>query len=100
MDAVPLQPERDAQLKEFARRCGKDPGDGLDDDLAALFDAEYRDYEEAVDSIQGGYGCAWRAAQIRRGIHRRAAPKARPSASDRSGCRAQNRPPLKLRPLT
>ena len=55
MDAVPLKPERKAQLEEFARRCGKDPADALDDALAAFFNAEYRDFEEAVEGIQRGY---------------------------------------------
>ena len=66
MDAVPLKPERKAQLEEFARRCGKDPADALDDALAAFFDAEYRDFEEAVEGIQRGY------EDVRAGRHRSA----------------------------
>lgn len=66
MDAVPLKPERQAQLEEFARRCGKDPADALDDDLAAFFDAEYRDFEDAVEGIQRGYEA------VRAGRHRSA----------------------------
>ena len=34
MDALPLKPERLAQLEEFARRRGKIRADALDDALA------------------------------------------------------------------
>jgi predicted transcriptional regulator len=64
MDAVPLKPERQAQLEEYARRCGKDPADALDDALAAFFDAEYRDFEEALEGIKRGYD------DVRAGRHR------------------------------
>jgi predicted transcriptional regulator len=64
MDAVPLKPERKAQLEEFARRCGKDPADALDDALAAFFDAEHRDFEGAVEGIERGY------EDVRAGRHR------------------------------
>ena len=66
MDAVPLKPERKAQLEGFARRCGKDPADALEDALGAFFDAEYRDFEEAVEGIQRGY------EDVRTGRHRSA----------------------------
>jgi len=47
-DTVTLKPERKAQLEEFARKHGKDPAEALDEALAAYFDSEQRDFEEAV----------------------------------------------------
>ena len=55
MDVISLKPERRAQLEEFARQRGKDPVDALDDALAAFFDGELRDFEDAVEGIRRGY---------------------------------------------
>ena len=54
MDTVTLKPERKAQLDEFARQQGKDPAEALDEALAAFFDSQQRDFEEAVAGIQRG----------------------------------------------
>ena len=55
METVTLTPERKAQLEEFARQRGKDPAEALDEALAAFFDSELRDFEEAAAGIQRGY---------------------------------------------
>ena len=64
MEAVTLKPERKAQLEEFARQHGKDPAEALDEALAAFFDSEQRDFEEAVAGIQRGH------EDVRAGRHR------------------------------
>ena len=40
MDAVPIKPERKAQLEEYAQRHGQDTGAALDDALAAYLERE------------------------------------------------------------
>jgi predicted transcriptional regulator len=55
MDAISLKPERRAQLEAFAHERGKDPAEALDDALAAFFDGELRDFEEAAEGIRRGY---------------------------------------------
>jgi len=55
METVTLKPERRAQLEEFARQRGKDPSEALDEALAAFFDSELRDFEDAVAGIQRGH---------------------------------------------
>lgn len=55
MKTIPLKPERQAELEEFARRRGKTPADALDEALAAYFEWEQQDFEEAVQRIQQGY---------------------------------------------
>jgi len=55
MKTIPLKPERQAELEEFARRRGKTPADALDEALAAYLEWERQDFEEAVRSIQQGY---------------------------------------------
>ena len=55
MKTIPLKPERQAELEEFARRRGKTPADALDEALAAYLDWEQQDFEEAVRGIQQGY---------------------------------------------
>ena len=52
---IPLKPERQAELEEFARRRGKTPADALDEALAAYLEWEQQDFEEAVQGIQKGY---------------------------------------------
>ena len=52
---IPLKPERQAALEEFARRRGKTPADALDEALAAYLEWEQQDFEEAVRGIQNGY---------------------------------------------
>jgi predicted transcriptional regulator len=54
MDMIPLNPERMAQLEEYARRVGQDPASALDQALAAYLDWERQDFEEAVESIRVG----------------------------------------------
>ena len=51
---IPLNPERQAELEEFARRRGKTPADALDEALAAYLEWEQQDFEEAVRGIQKG----------------------------------------------
>jgi predicted transcriptional regulator len=55
MDAVPVKPERLAQLEEFARRRGRSTADALDDVLADYLEWERQDYQEAVEGIRQGY---------------------------------------------
>jgi len=64
MEAVTLKPERKAQLEEFARQRGKDPIEALDEALAAFFDSEARDFEQAVSGILRGHD------DVRAGQHR------------------------------
>ena len=55
MDALPLKPERLAQLEEFARRRGKSTADALDDALADYLAWERQDYQEALDAVRQGH---------------------------------------------
>jgi hypothetical protein len=55
LEAIPLKPERRAQLVEFARQHGKDPAEALDEALAAYLEWQRQDFEEAVEGIQRGY---------------------------------------------
>ena len=55
MDAVPLKPERLAQLEEFARRRGKSTADALDDALADYLEWERQDYQEALKGVRQGH---------------------------------------------
>jgi predicted transcriptional regulator len=55
MKTIPLKPERQAELEEYARRRGKIPADALDEALAAYLEWEKQDFEEAVEGIQRGY---------------------------------------------
>jgi predicted transcriptional regulator len=55
MDTIPLKPERQAQLEEYAQRRGQDPATALDDVLATYFEWEKQDYLEAVAGIRSGY---------------------------------------------
>jgi predicted transcriptional regulator len=55
MDAVPVKPERLAQLEEFARRRGRSTAEALDDVLADYLEWERQDYQEAVEGIRRGH---------------------------------------------
>jgi predicted transcriptional regulator len=55
MKTIPLKPERQAELEDYARRRGKSPADALDEALAAYLEWERQDFEEAVRGIQEGY---------------------------------------------
>ena len=55
MEMMPLNPERKAQLEEYAQRHGQDPVTALDDVLAAYLEWETQDYQEAVEGIRQGY---------------------------------------------
>ncbi len=55
MKTIPLTPERQAELEEFARRRGKTPADALDEALATYLEWEKQDFEGAVRGIQQGY---------------------------------------------
>ena len=55
MKTIPLKPERQAELEEFAPRRGKTPADALDEAIAAYLEWERQDFEEAVRGIQQGY---------------------------------------------
>ena len=41
MEAIPLRPQRKAQLEEYARRHGQDPASALDDALANYLEWVY-----------------------------------------------------------
>jgi predicted transcriptional regulator len=55
MDAIPIRPERRAQLDDYARRYGQSVTDALDEALAAYLEWERADYREAVEGIRQGY---------------------------------------------
>jgi predicted transcriptional regulator len=55
MDTIPLEPERKAQLEEYARRRGQDPATALDEALASYLEWERQDFAEAVEGIRQGY---------------------------------------------
>jgi predicted transcriptional regulator len=55
MKTIPLKPEQQAELEEFARRRGKSPAEALDEALANYLEWEQQDFEEAVQGIQQGY---------------------------------------------
>jgi predicted transcriptional regulator len=55
MKTIPLKPERQKELEEFARQRGKTPADALDEALAAYLEWERQDFEDAVRDIQQGY---------------------------------------------
>jgi hypothetical protein len=55
MDVIPLRPERQAQLEEFARERGTVPADALDDALATYLEWQRQDLEEAVEGITQAY---------------------------------------------
>ncbi len=55
MKTIPLKPERQAELEEFARRRGKTPAEALDEALATYLEWESQDFEEAIRGIQQGY---------------------------------------------
>ena len=56
MKTIPLKPERQAELEEFARERGKSPADALDEALAGYLEWERQDFEGAVRGIQQGFG--------------------------------------------
>jgi predicted transcriptional regulator len=55
MDAIPIKPERKAQLEEYAQRHGQDPAAALDEALAAYLEWERQDFEGAVEGIRRGH---------------------------------------------
>jgi predicted transcriptional regulator len=55
MEMLPLTPERKAQLDDYARRHGQDTAAALDNALAAYFDWERQEYQEAVEGVRQGY---------------------------------------------
>jgi predicted transcriptional regulator len=55
MDALPLKPERLAQLEEFARRRGQSTADALDDALTDSLEWERQDYQDALDAVRVGH---------------------------------------------
>ena len=55
MDAVPIKPERKAQLDDYVQRYGQNVTDPLDEALAAYLEWERTDYREAVEGIRRGH---------------------------------------------
>jgi predicted transcriptional regulator len=55
MDMIPLNPERRAQLEEYAKRRGQDPVAARDDALATYLEWERQDFAEAVEGIRRGH---------------------------------------------
>jgi predicted transcriptional regulator len=53
-DAIPLKPERRAQLEDYAQRHGQDSAAALDDLLADYFAWEEQDYQASVEAIRRG----------------------------------------------
>lgn len=59
-----LSPKRQAQLNEYARRYGQEPGAGLDEIVAEALDWERLDREEAVEGIRREYS-DFKAGRVR-----------------------------------
>jgi predicted transcriptional regulator len=55
---IHLSPEREAQLHAYARRHGQEPGAALDEILSEALEADWKDYQEAVEGIRRGYADA------------------------------------------
>jgi predicted transcriptional regulator len=55
MEKIPLKPERQAQLEEYAKRRGQDPATALDNALATYLEWERQDFSEAAEGIRHGY---------------------------------------------
>jgi predicted transcriptional regulator len=55
METIPLKPERQAQLEEYAQRRGQDPATALDDLLATYLEWERQDFDEAVEGVGKGH---------------------------------------------
>jgi len=54
MEMMPVNPERKAQLEEYARRRGQDPATALDEALAIYLEWERQDFAEASEAIRRG----------------------------------------------
>jgi hypothetical protein len=52
---MPLTPEREAQLEEYARRHGKDSAAALDEVLAEALEWELQDYDATVSAVREAY---------------------------------------------
>lgn len=66
---IPIAPERQAQLEEYACRQGQDIAAAVDEALAAYLEWERQDYSESVAAIRRGYedmkaGCSRPAAEF------------------------------------
>ena len=55
MDAIPIKPERRAQLENYAQRHGQATATALDEALADYLEWERQDYEESVAAVNRGY---------------------------------------------
>ena len=55
MNAIPLKPERQAALEQFAFERGQSPADALDDAVTSFLEWQTRDFNEAVEGVQRGY---------------------------------------------
>jgi len=55
MKTIPIKPERQAELEEFARRRGQTPADALDEALAQYLEWQKQDSQESIQGIQQGY---------------------------------------------
>lgn len=55
MNAIPLKPERKAQLEAYAQCYGQDPAVALDDVLAKHLEWEQEDYNTTVNAVQETY---------------------------------------------
>ncbi len=54
MDAIPIKPERKAQLEEYAQRHGQDTASALDEVLAEYLEWEREDHEKSVAATRRG----------------------------------------------
>jgi predicted transcriptional regulator len=55
MHTLTLKPERQAQLEEYAQRCGQDPESALDEAVATYLEWERNEAEETREGIRRGY---------------------------------------------
>ena len=55
MELIPINPERKAQLDDYAQRHGQNAVEALDEALGAYLEWEHIEYQEAVEGICRGY---------------------------------------------
>ncbi len=55
MELISINPERKAQLEDYAERHGQNAVEALDEALGAYLEWERIEYQEAVQGIRRGY---------------------------------------------
>jgi predicted transcriptional regulator len=55
MESIHINPQRRAELEEYARRRGQDAETALDEALAEYLEWERQDFTQATEGIRRGY---------------------------------------------